>query len=281
MSQMYKNYCWVLQLFGIACLKTGVRPEKIVDPAILAECSVPHREAGIFYDGVCFLFVLMQRRIFGSEYFKHVVAEIRAQKFIASRGAEIIAKITKKQVEEAERKEDEILSKVKKKMDRIQLLKLSDAEIERERELSQLSLQEDDDYDEGSMRSPRVSITLSSDASNLPRPGKLIFPPTKEDESDYSHKDASMPTVGPALKRSSGSASHMPFFTPTESVSVQITGEDWRPRLLRKRTQSASDSKVPLRTESMSPTQKHKIRFATRTMTESRDNGEFDSGDEW
>ena len=28
MSQMYRNYCWLLQLFGIACLKTGVRPEE-------------------------------------------------------------------------------------------------------------------------------------------------------------------------------------------------------------------------------------------------------------
>lgn len=57
----------------------------VVDPAILAECNVPHREAGIFYDGMCFMFLLIQQRIFGSEYFKHVVAEIRAQKFIASR----------------------------------------------------------------------------------------------------------------------------------------------------------------------------------------------------
>lgn len=27
MSQMYKHHCWVLQLFGIACLKTGIKPE--------------------------------------------------------------------------------------------------------------------------------------------------------------------------------------------------------------------------------------------------------------
>lgn len=49
-------------------------------------------------------------------YYRSLIA-IRAD----FRGAEIIAKITKKQVEEAERKEDEILSKVKKKMDRIRM----------------------------------------------------------------------------------------------------------------------------------------------------------------
>uniref|UniRef100_A0A0M3KAN0 PIEZO domain-containing protein n=1 Tax=Anisakis simplex TaxID=6269 RepID=A0A0M3KAN0_ANISI len=27
MSQMYKNFCWVIQLLGIACLKTGIKPE--------------------------------------------------------------------------------------------------------------------------------------------------------------------------------------------------------------------------------------------------------------
>uniref|UniRef100_A0A914W7L3 Piezo-type mechanosensitive ion channel component n=1 Tax=Plectus sambesii TaxID=2011161 RepID=A0A914W7L3_9BILA len=119
MSQMYRNYCWVLQLFGIACLKTGVNPAEILDQAILGECNVPHREAGIFYDGLCFLFLLIQRRIISSHYFKHVIAEFRAQQIFASRGAELIAQITQKEVGEEQEKQEEIMTKVKRKMDRI------------------------------------------------------------------------------------------------------------------------------------------------------------------
>ncbi|TKR60802.1 hypothetical protein L596_027991 [Steinernema carpocapsae] len=119
MSQMYKNFCWLLQLFGIACMKSRIDPAKIIDSAILAECEVPTNEAGIFYDGLCFVFLILQRRIFCSEYFKHVIAELQAQQFLASRGAEILSKIIQKDVEEAERRENEFLEKIKRQMNKI------------------------------------------------------------------------------------------------------------------------------------------------------------------
>ncbi|KAK0410514.1 hypothetical protein QR680_005168 [Steinernema hermaphroditum] len=131
MSQMYKNFCWVLQLFGIACMKSRIDPSKsesststlnpsaVIDSAILAECEVPTNEAGIFYDGLCFVFLVVQRRIFCSEYFKHVIAELQAQQFLASRGAEILSMITQKDVEEAERNENEFLEKIRRQMNKI------------------------------------------------------------------------------------------------------------------------------------------------------------------
>lgn len=101
------NLLWLRYLFSV------------IDPEILSVCEVPHEETGIFYDGLCFVFLLIQKRAFGSEYFKHVIAELRAQKFFASRGAEIIAKITKQDKEEAEEKERDILTKVRSKMRKI------------------------------------------------------------------------------------------------------------------------------------------------------------------
>lgn len=76
-------------------------------------------EAGIFYDNLCFVFLLIQRRIFGSEYFKHVIAELKAQRFFASRGAELIEKINKQEIEEAEAREKEMMQMVDKMVNKI------------------------------------------------------------------------------------------------------------------------------------------------------------------
>lgn len=48
-------------------------------------CEVPSNEAGIIWDSICFAFLLLQRRVFMSYYFLHVVADIRASQILASR----------------------------------------------------------------------------------------------------------------------------------------------------------------------------------------------------
>lgn len=48
-------------------------------------CELPSNEAGIIWDSICFAFLLLQRRVFMSYYFLHVVADIRASKILASR----------------------------------------------------------------------------------------------------------------------------------------------------------------------------------------------------
>lgn len=80
---------------------------------------MPLEEAGILFDGICFFFLLLQRRVFSSNYFKHVIAEFRAQQVFASRGFELISQITKKEIEEQRAKELEIVMKIKRKMDKI------------------------------------------------------------------------------------------------------------------------------------------------------------------
>lgn len=120
LTTMYENFCWVVQLFGIACLKklklNETDPNKFVPDA---ECQVPVDEAGLLWDGICFGFLLLQKRLFGSYYFQHLVNEIRAQQILASRGAELIHEIQMKEVQEQRIGEKEIMEKIKAKMDRI------------------------------------------------------------------------------------------------------------------------------------------------------------------
>lgn len=48
-------------------------------------CKLPSGEAGIIWDSICFAFLLLQRRVFMSYYFLHVVADIKASQILASR----------------------------------------------------------------------------------------------------------------------------------------------------------------------------------------------------
>lgn len=52
-----------------------------------SDCDLPKDEAGIIWDSICFSFLLLQRRVFMSYYFLHVVADIRAGQILASRYA--------------------------------------------------------------------------------------------------------------------------------------------------------------------------------------------------
>uniref|UniRef100_A0A8C9TX84 Piezo type mechanosensitive ion channel component 2 n=1 Tax=Scleropages formosus TaxID=113540 RepID=A0A8C9TX84_SCLFO len=76
---LVKNNCWVVQLFSLACTIKGYsEPPK-------DRCELPKGEAGIIWDSICFAFLLLQRRVFMSYYFLHVVADIRSSQILASR----------------------------------------------------------------------------------------------------------------------------------------------------------------------------------------------------
>uniref|UniRef100_A0AAY4BJ86 Piezo-type mechanosensitive ion channel component n=1 Tax=Denticeps clupeoides TaxID=299321 RepID=A0AAY4BJ86_9TELE len=110
------NHCWLIQLFSLACTIKGYsRPEQQANK----QCELPSDEAGIIWDSICFAFLLLQRRVFMSYYFLHVVADIRSSQILASRGAELfqatIVKAVKARIEE-EKKSMDLL---KRQMDRI------------------------------------------------------------------------------------------------------------------------------------------------------------------
>ncbi|XP_026094030.1 piezo-type mechanosensitive ion channel component 2-like isoform X2 [Carassius auratus] len=110
------NHCWLIQLFSLACTIQGYsKPEQNANK----QCELPSDEAGIIWDSICFAFLLLQRRVFMSYYFLHVVADIRSSQLLASRGAELfqatIVKVVKARIEE-EKKSMDLL---KRQMDRI------------------------------------------------------------------------------------------------------------------------------------------------------------------
>ncbi|XP_058124617.1 piezo-type mechanosensitive ion channel component isoform X2 [Anopheles coustani] len=121
MDQLMNNTCWVMQLFGITCLSASLPtpPPGTGEPGDL-QCKPPDpSDVGLFWDGVCFAFLILQRRLFSSHYFCHIINESKASKYLASRGAELIEELRiKESTLEAER-ERQILEKIKAKMDRI------------------------------------------------------------------------------------------------------------------------------------------------------------------
>uniref|UniRef100_A0A8C9WSH8 Piezo type mechanosensitive ion channel component 1 (Er blood group) n=1 Tax=Scleropages formosus TaxID=113540 RepID=A0A8C9WSH8_SCLFO len=80
------NFCWVIQLFSLACTVKGYYNPKVVSDQ---DCVLPVEEAGIIWDSICFFFLLLQRRVFLSFYFLHVTADLQASARQASRGFEL------------------------------------------------------------------------------------------------------------------------------------------------------------------------------------------------
>ncbi|XP_017584940.1 PREDICTED: piezo-type mechanosensitive ion channel component 2 isoform X5 [Corvus brachyrhynchos] len=113
-ESLIENSCWVIQAFSLACTVKGYHV-----PTSNLDCKLPSGEAGIIWDSICFAFLLLQRRVFMSYYFLHVVADIKASQILASRGAELfqatIVKAVKARIEEEKKSMDQL----KRQMDRI------------------------------------------------------------------------------------------------------------------------------------------------------------------
>ncbi|XP_062286188.1 LOW QUALITY PROTEIN: piezo-type mechanosensitive ion channel component 1 [Scomber scombrus] len=114
--EMQKSFCWVIQLFSLVCTVKGY-----YDPNAVSDrtCSLPVEEAGIIWDSICFLFLLLQRRVFLSFYFLHVRAELQASAKQASRGFELFKASIKKNIKFHQQAEKKSLSQLKRSMQRI------------------------------------------------------------------------------------------------------------------------------------------------------------------
>lgn len=73
---------WQLPLGVVSLIRVFNLTAKAVNDK---SCSLPVEEAGILWDSICFFFLLLQRRVFLSFYFLHVVAELQASAKQASR----------------------------------------------------------------------------------------------------------------------------------------------------------------------------------------------------
>ncbi|XP_059837163.1 piezo-type mechanosensitive ion channel component 2-like [Hypanus sabinus] len=117
LKSLLEGNCWVVQTFGMACTITEY---DLPNTDNLHEaCEVPSKQAGIIWDSVCFLFLLAQRRVFLSYYFLHVVADLKASKLLAARGAELFEAKVKKGITMRLEKERRSMEMLKKQMERI------------------------------------------------------------------------------------------------------------------------------------------------------------------
>lgn len=120
---MQTHACWLVQLLGIGCVDkfAGGNIHRFLKMEYTKEtaCSVPQEDIGLAWDGVCFAFLILQRRLFHSYYFYRVIDESKATTVLASRGAELIEELRLKQMNVQEEQEVKILEKIKIKMERI------------------------------------------------------------------------------------------------------------------------------------------------------------------
>ncbi|XP_076240297.1 piezo type mechanosensitive ion channel component [Calliopsis andreniformis] len=117
-KQLEVSACPLVQLFGITCLrKFRTSTSDIVLGKI--ECEVPREDIGMVWDGLCFCFLLLQKRLFKSYYFFHIVDETKAMSVLASRGAELLEELHQRRIEVQETVEKNVLQKLKYKMDKI------------------------------------------------------------------------------------------------------------------------------------------------------------------
>ncbi|NXS92187.1 PIEZ1 protein, partial [Jacana jacana] len=116
-QQMQSDFCWVIQLFSLVCTVKGY-----YDPKEMAkdeDCSLPVEEAGVIWDSICFFFLLLQRRIFLSYYFLHVMLDLQACALQASRGVALFKASIMKSMYFHRLAEKKSLAQLKRQMERI------------------------------------------------------------------------------------------------------------------------------------------------------------------
>ncbi|XP_066587552.1 piezo-type mechanosensitive ion channel component [Prorops nasuta] len=118
-TELKESACWIIQLLGIACLKKFKSSASDLVPGTSETCIVPREDIGMVWDGLCFGFLLIQKRLFKSYYFFHIVDETKAMSILASRGAELLEELHQKRIELQDSVEKTVLQKLKFKMDKI------------------------------------------------------------------------------------------------------------------------------------------------------------------
>ncbi|CAF4296585.1 unnamed protein product [Rotaria socialis] len=121
MTSRTSSFCIVVDLF-VPCLKSYFKPSSdcyvsYKDPN--EQCDRDAADASLFMDGVCMIFLLLQKRMFGSYYWEHIVTELRSQAKLASQGAALFNQISLKRMEEDRLREEQTVSKITRNLKRI------------------------------------------------------------------------------------------------------------------------------------------------------------------
>ncbi|XP_029971241.1 piezo-type mechanosensitive ion channel component 2 [Salarias fasciatus] len=218
-KSLVENRCWLIQLFSLACTIKGYDTKVNQEHRDVNEhCDLPSDEAGIIWDSICFAFLLLQRRVFMSYYFLHVVADIRASQILASRGAELFQATIVKAVRARLEEERKSVEQLKRQMERI---KVRQQKFKRgkERMLSMaqesgdgqtLVQPEDEDDDDGAQRTKAKTKKKQwwrpwVDHASMVRSGDYyLFETDSEEEEEEEEKKDEEPLKKSAFQRAIG-----------------------------------------------------------------------------
>lgn len=85
MLQNWNGTCFFIKAFGITCTGVDFRPSSITGIDDKNNCEIPTEDSSLAWDIVCFMFLILQLRIFQSYYFCHIINESKASTILASR----------------------------------------------------------------------------------------------------------------------------------------------------------------------------------------------------
>ncbi|KAJ7401265.1 hypothetical protein BTVI_97626 [Pitangus sulphuratus] len=207
-ESLIKNSCWVIQAFSLACTVKGYRI-----PTSNLDCKLPSGEAGIIWDSICFAFLLLQRRVFMSYYFLHVVADIKASQILASRGAELfqatIVKAVKARIEEEKKSMDQL----KRQMDRIK------ARQQKYKKGKERMLSMNQESSEG----PEIRKVSEEDDEVVRSGNYYLFETDSEEEEEEEKKEEEEPRKKSAFQRAIGKFASAILALPKSIIKLPKT----------------------------------------------------------
>ena len=115
------SFCTFIDLL-VPCLKSDLIPPSLCptsSPSLSQQCGRSATDANLFMDGFCLIFLLLQKRIFGSYYWEHIVAELRSQSKLASQGAVLFNDISRRRLDEDAHREEQTVKKITLSLKRI------------------------------------------------------------------------------------------------------------------------------------------------------------------
>ncbi|XP_039764794.1 piezo-type mechanosensitive ion channel component isoform X2 [Pararge aegeria] len=250
-AAMQDNACWLVQLLGIGCVDkfAGGNIARFLKMRYDKEsvCSVPQEDIGLAWDGVCFAFLILQRRLFHSYYFYRVIDESKATTVLASRGADLIEELRLKQMTIQEEQESKILDKIKVKMERIKANQKkiqgviakepthhdagsdSAAVTKRYRAVRSGDYYMFDEFDDTDVHMKDDESSSDEDAPKSMGFGKLVSTAIKTDmRRAVSLRRASAPAVRPRDQTRASSVTY-PFSYPHQMATISPRAESSRP----------------------------------------------------
>ncbi|VEN59629.1 unnamed protein product [Callosobruchus maculatus] len=121
MPDIPMDYCGFIKLFGIGCVRNFESTdyfEKLNEGKTICRASQSEM-SGIEWDAAIFYFLMIQRRVFCSYNFFHIINDAKAQHILSTRGANILDELFDKRIKDIKDEERRIRQAVESKLTRL------------------------------------------------------------------------------------------------------------------------------------------------------------------